>query len=117
MARPVVVAILLAGGSGDRADPERVSGGDAKQFREVGGAPMWEHSLATFERCDSIDSVIVVVSQDAPAPDPSFHKIASVTLGGPTRQASLGAGLACLPGGVDIVVVHDAARPVISASL
>jgi 4-diphosphocytidyl-2-methyl-D-erithritol synthase len=44
-------------------------------------------------------------------------KVACVVTGGPTRQASLGSGLACLPDETGIVLVHDAARPLVRPAL
>jgi 2-C-methyl-D-erythritol 4-phosphate cytidylyltransferase len=56
---------------------------------------------------------VLPAGRDWDAGDPSVR----VTTGGATRSASVRAGLACLPEGVDIVVVHDAARPLASREL
>lgn len=42
---------------------------------------------------------------------------APVVAGGPTRQASVAAGLAALPGGIERVLVHDVARPFVPGSV
>lgn len=103
-------AILLAAGGGERA------GGRLKQFLDLAGRPMIEHSLASMEACPEIHAIVVVVP-DATRADFSTPKVTSVTPGGPTRQASLSEGMVCLPEATTIVVVHDAARPLATAEL
>jgi 2-C-methyl-D-erythritol 4-phosphate cytidylyltransferase len=51
------------------------------------------------------------------AADPHVHITVEVTDGGPTRQASVAAGLALARPGDDVVLVHDAARPLVPTDL
>jgi 2-C-methyl-D-erythritol 4-phosphate cytidylyltransferase len=114
--RPFVTAVVLAGGSGVRFGADV-----AKQFLDLAGQPMLTHALAAFERSPEVAATIVVL----PVERPPFvdlalgglAKLASVTNGGPTRQASLSEGLVCLPDETEIVLVHDAARPAVQPSL
>ncbi len=68
--------------------------------------------------------VLVVLPEEAPAPDSSPEEAAGpwpaadvVTAGAPTRAGSVRAGLAEVPGDADVIVVHDAARPLADAAL
>ena len=110
-----VTAVLLAAGLGERAGSDL-----PKQFLELGDRPMISHSLAALAATDLITSIVVVL----PAERPSFvedelqiEKVTAITDGGPSRQASLAEGLICIPDEASIVLVHDAARPLISTGL
>lgn len=109
-----VTAILLAGGAG-----ARFGGGIPKQVLDVADIPMMAHSLEVFEACELVDSVIVVMAGGGDDIGVATYcsKVVSVAGGGLTRQASLNEGLVCLPGETEIVVVHDAARPMLGVSL
>jgi 2-C-methyl-D-erythritol 4-phosphate cytidylyltransferase len=71
-----------------------------------------DHAVATaLESCDGVVVVLPAdVSWDAPA-------AVRTTVGGATRSDSVRAGLSCVPDDVDIVVVHDAARPLATRRL
>jgi 2-C-methyl-D-erythritol 4-phosphate cytidylyltransferase len=92
-------AIVVAAGSGARF-------GGAKQFRPIGGERLVDRAVQTAIRC--CDGVVVVLPDGAAwdgTPD------ATAVTGGSTRAASVRAGLAAVPEDTEIVVVHDAARP------
>jgi 2-C-methyl-D-erythritol 4-phosphate cytidylyltransferase len=113
--RPFVTAVVLAGGSG-----ERLGSTVPKQFIDLGGRPVLTHALLAFEATDEVDATVVVLPDERPAfidRELLLPKITSVTAGGPTRQASLGEGLICLPDETDVVLVHDAARPLVEPAL
>jgi 2-C-methyl-D-erythritol 4-phosphate cytidylyltransferase len=99
-----VVAVVVAGGRGERF-------GGPKQFARVGGRTV--ASLAVAAARAVADSVVLVVPEgyggDGEGAD-------HVVVGGQTRSQSVRAGLA-LAGDADVVVVHDAARPLAGASL
>jgi 2-C-methyl-D-erythritol 4-phosphate cytidylyltransferase len=110
---PQLVAVLLAGGKG-----ERLGGKTPKQFLQLVDRPMFCHSLDAFEICPAIKSVVFVV------PDPSFDwprelypKLFAQVQGGSTRQDSVANALASLPADADLVMIHDAARPLIDTAL
>ena len=102
---PRVAGIVLAAGQGARY-------GAPKQFLELGGATLVDHSVAvTAQSCDEVVLVIPagVVWRGAP--------VAAVVAGGATRSASVRAGLTAVTPAAEIVVVHDAARPLAPAGL
>jgi 2-C-methyl-D-erythritol 4-phosphate cytidylyltransferase len=109
-----VGVVLVAGGSGTRtASPE------LKQFRWVAGKPMLLHSVQRFQaRLDVAMVVCVLPRSHVGDPPPwlfqSDLERLLISVGGPTRQASVENGLQDLPAGLGIVVVHDAARPLVS---
>lgn len=110
-----ITAVLLAAGRG-----ERVGGDLPKQFLELGDSPMFVHPLRTLSNCALVDAIVVVVPEVRPAfLDDEFGvpKVVSVTSGGVTRQDSLGEGLVCVPDQTAIVIVHDAARPLVREAL
>jgi len=117
-----VVALVVAAGRGLRA-----GGAVAKQFALLAGRPVVAHSVAAFCAHPFVDRVAIVVpADDAADVRAVLSGIAgaeAVTLcpGGDTRQASVRAGLDHLAalGVADdaVVLVHDAARPLVSAAM
>jgi 2-C-methyl-D-erythritol 4-phosphate cytidylyltransferase len=100
-----VWGIVVAGGSGSRF-------GAAKQFARLGGATVLERSLATTTRvCDGV--VVAVPAESGWQPMPPVVAVA----GGATRAESVRAALAAVPDDAEIIVVHDAARPLASPFL
>ena len=97
--RVTVWAIVVAAGGGTRF-------GGAKQFEHLGSARVVDHAVATAAR--SCDGVVVVVPA---GPEWDGAPVNDSVPGGATRSASVRAGLDAVPESVDIVVVHDAARP------
>lgn len=110
-------AVIVAGGTGRRI------GGPPKQFREVGGRPMLAWSCERFVGHPDIGAVVVVLPAGIAAEPPAWLQGHDVRLvgGGTTRRASVRAGLAALaevPGETaPAVLIHDAARPFVSAEL
>ncbi len=100
-------AIIVAAGRGERC------GGDVpKQFAPLGGRPMLDWSIAAFTGHPAIDEVLVVI-----APGQEDHVAGHrFVYGGAERRDSVAAGLAALDG-CDRVLVHDAARPFVSAAV
>ncbi len=111
-----VAAVIVAGGSGFRAGGEL-----PKQYQVIGGKPMIWWTLRAFLYHPAISWLQCVISEshrqvfDAATTDLAGLK---VTYGGATRQDSCRAGiLACLDSGCSKVLIHDAARPFVSADL
>jgi 2-C-methyl-D-erythritol 4-phosphate cytidylyltransferase len=101
-----VWVIVVAAGSGSRF-------GRPKQYEQLGGRRVLDWSLAAGRGV--ADGVVAVVAPDrAGDPEPGAD---AVVAGGPTRSASVRTGLAVVPGGADVVVVHDGARPLAGAEL
>lgn len=97
--------IVVAAGTGERF-------GAPKQFLPLRGALVAHRAVAaTASVCDA---VVVVVPEGHTWAGPAV--LAAVT-GGTTRSASVRAGLAAVPDDTQVVVIHDAARPLASPSL
>jgi 2-C-methyl-D-erythritol 4-phosphate cytidylyltransferase len=105
------VAIIVAGGQGKRM-------GRPKQFLKIAGKPMLAWTVDAFQRTKAIDGIILVVAPDQLdlAAKIKAAKIIAVVPGGRQRQDSVRNGLAALPKGVQIVLIHDGARPAVSAA-
>jgi 2-C-methyl-D-erythritol 4-phosphate cytidylyltransferase / 2-C-methyl-D-erythritol 2,4-cyclodiphosphate synthase len=112
-----VAAVVVAAGRGERAGASL-----PKQYRSIGGEPMIRATLRAFLAHPRIDFVQPVINpndrdsyQDAIA---GLKDLLPPVAGGVTRQASVRAGLEALashnPG---LVLIHDAARPFVSAAL
>jgi 2-C-methyl-D-erythritol 4-phosphate cytidylyltransferase len=94
-------AIVVAAGSGARF-------GDRKQYLPLAGARVLDWALR--EANDRCDGVVLVVPPDAA--DAAEPSVSAVVAGGGTRSDSVRHGLAAVPADAEVVVVHDAARPV-----
>ena len=109
-----VVAIVVAAGSG-----VRLGGEVPKAVRPLAGRPLVSWSVEALAAGGATEVVVVVgeglqdaftsALVDAPIP---FRLV----VGGPTRQESVARGIAALPPG-DVVLVHDAARPLVPAEV
>jgi 2-C-methyl-D-erythritol 4-phosphate cytidylyltransferase len=98
-------AIVVAAGSGARF-------GGAKQFLEVGGARLVDRAVQ--RAAGTCEGVVVVLPAGVTWDGPP---VAAAVTGGATRAESVRAGLAAVPEDVEIVLVHDAARPLASDAL
>lgn len=98
-------AVIVAAGWGERF-------GGPKQFSDLGGARLVDHAIATASA--ACDAVVLVVPD---ATDWQGAEVAALVTGGASRAESVRAGLAAVPGTAEVVVVHDAARPLATADL
>lgn len=112
---PRTGAVVLAAGLGKRMQSAR-----PKQFLDLGGAPLFAHSLAFFLRLECIQCVCLTSGRDAlrGAPGELARAMAAeagkpivFAEGGLRRQDSALAGLRALPPDIEIALTHDAARP------
>jgi 2-C-methyl-D-erythritol 4-phosphate cytidylyltransferase len=101
-----VWSIVVAGGAGQRF-------GDQKQFSLLGGRPVLEWAVQACRGC----SAGVVLVLPAGLDDPDLHGADVTVPGGPTRADSVRCGLAAVPESAEVIVVHDAARPLASPAL
>jgi 2-C-methyl-D-erythritol 4-phosphate cytidylyltransferase len=111
------VAIIAAAGQGTR-----MGGNRAKQFLELSGTPIIIHTLRSFETCEAIQEIILVLpAQDtagflAIAEKDRLRKLSKIVPGGTTRAESVLKGLlAVRPTTAQIVAVHDGVRPFVTA--
>lgn len=116
---PKTAAIILAGGTGERFGNE---GG--KQLVEIGGKPILTWSVEAFDAVGDIGLIVIVCPAErqgeylSKAVDPfSFATPIVVAAAGSTRQESAFSGLELVPEEFEYVVMHDGARPLISADL
>ncbi len=104
-----VWCIVVAAGSGRRF-------GGAKQHVDLAGSSVLERSVATArEVCDGV-VVCVAGTDDAEALRAAVHAD-RVVEGGASRSRSVANGLAAVPERAQVVLVHDAARPLASPEL
>lgn len=106
------VALIVAGGQGKRM-------GGPKQFLLIAGRPMLRWTVEAFSRSPLIDGIIIVVDEKQLKRPGRWagKKLIQVVPGGRERQDSVRNGLAALPQGAEIVVIHDGARPAITPAL
>ncbi len=108
--------MIAAGGTGARFGGDR-----PKQFLPLAGTTLLRRSLLAAAAAPEIGEI--VVSASAPLQDlarreaTGIGKVRAVVEGGETRTRSVANALAVLSPGLEVVVVHDAARPLASASL
>jgi len=112
-----VGVVLVAGGSGTRT-----GGTELKQFRWVAGKPMLLHALQRFQAHPQVVMVVCVLPQRyAGDPPPwlfqSDPERLLLSVGGATRAESVRNGLEDLPAECTTVLVHDAARPLVTDAM
>ena len=98
-----VWTVVVAGGSGSRF-------GAPKQFLALGGRRVIDRAIAT--AAAHADGVVTVLPVDVDLGyTESVGKPVVTVAGGDTRSASVRNGLAAVPDDAEIILVHDAARP------
>lgn len=113
-----VAAVIVAGGRGHRA-----GAGKPKQYRLMGGEPLLRRTIRTFNEHPAVGRIVPVIhSEDLGDYAAAVHgidkKCTAPVPGGVTRQLSVYAGLAALEKSPpEIVLVHDAVRPLFSQAL
>jgi len=109
-----VWAVLAAAGSGERLGADR-----PKAFIRLGEQPLLAESLARLDASGWIDAIVVAAPPDWEEPaillaeELGCGKVSACVTGGATRADSVRLGLAEVPPDAAVVVVHDAARPVL----
>jgi len=111
-----VTAIIAAGGRG-----ERFGAGRPKQLLMLGGLPILQRSVDALLGHPRIHDVVVALPPELAAEPPAYlrqrDKPLVVVEGGARRQDSVARAFARIPSGTEIVVIHDAARPLVTADL
>jgi 2-C-methyl-D-erythritol 4-phosphate cytidylyltransferase len=112
--QPDVGVIIVAAGSGSRTGQSEL-----KQFRWIAGKPMLLHSVQAFHRRADVALVVAVLPRShAGDPPPWLFQCdvdrLLVSAGGRERTDSVWSGIEDLPDEAEIVVIHDAARPLVS---
>lgn len=115
-----IAALIVAAGRGTRAASQGVG---PKQYAQIGGKSVLERAIAIFADHAEIDEVKVVIHRDddelyqLSTSTGGWAKLSEPAIGGATRQASVLRGLEALASSSqpDLVLIHDAARPFVSA--
>lgn len=108
-------AIVAAAGAGSRLGLER-----PKAFAALAQRPLLAESLERLDRCPWVDAVVVVAPPGWEEPvillaeELAASKVVACVTGGATRAESVRAGLAEVPAEALAVLVHDAARPLVT---
>ena len=117
------IALILAAGTGSRMG----NADKPKQFLPIYGKPLMIHTIEAFEMHDDIDQIVVVTSEGYDdqvkvwCKQYDLGKVKAVAIGSDSRQGSVYNGLQAIKqlGAKegDIIVIHDAARPLISQNI
>lgn len=115
----MTAAIIAGGGLGKRTN---IPGG--KQFFCIGGKPMMLHAILPFERSTFINEIVLVVPFDKVelckeeiVKKYNLKKVKTVVAGGKHRQDSVFNALNAVSENMELVLIHDAVRPLIRRSL
>ena len=109
-----VWAVLAAAGRGERLGSDR-----PKAFARLGGRPLLAESLERLEGSEWIDAIVIAAPPEWEEPsilvaeEIAATKVSSAVTGGETRSESVRLALADVPGEAAVVLVHDAARPLV----
>ncbi|MGH2921261.1 MAG: 2-C-methyl-D-erythritol 4-phosphate cytidylyltransferase [Gaiellaceae bacterium] len=110
-----VWAILAAAGRGDRLGLDR-----PKAFAKLNDRPLIVEVLERLDASDWIEGIVVAAPPDWEEPcilaaeEVAATKVAETVTGGETRTASVRRALAQVPGEAAVILVHDAARPLVT---
>jgi len=110
-----VWAVIAAAGEGQRLGLNR-----PKAFAPLGQRVLLAESVERLEETGWVDGIVVVVPDGWEEPgillaeELGAAKVTAVVAGGATRAASVRAGVAEVPADADVILVHDAARPLVS---
>jgi 2-C-methyl-D-erythritol 4-phosphate cytidylyltransferase / 2-C-methyl-D-erythritol 2,4-cyclodiphosphate synthase len=107
-----VSAIIAAGGRGSR-----FGGAQPKQLQPLAGVPILKRTIDACLHGYAFDEVVVAVPADLAANPPSYLDDVIVVEGGDRRQDSVANAFRAVAPSSQVIVIHDAARPLISASL
>ena len=110
-----VTAIIAAGGAGTR-----VGAALPKQFLELDGRPVLQHSVDTFATHPQVTETIVVLPPELAGRPPSWldgRARLRIVAGGTRRQDSVANGFDAADAAADVLLVHDAARPFVGADV
>ncbi len=115
-----VNGVIVAAGDGTRIGKKT-----PKPYLPIAGRPMILHTLDRFVSSRTVNKVILVTGErevtkckELVGSDPRLSKLECIVeRGGPRRQDSVGRGLARLDDDCEVVVIHDGARPFVSAAI
>lgn len=109
------IAVILAGGSGSRLGASL-----PKQFLEIAGKTIIEHTIEAFERHNAIDEIAIVSKKEFMADvgqiveKNQYKKVKNILAGGKERYDSSLSAIRAYPNDDDHLLLHDAVRPLVS---
>ena len=107
-----VSAIIAAGGRG-----ARFGGAQPKQLQPLAGVPILKRTVDAFLNGYPFDEVVVALPSDLAVNPPSYLDDVIVVEGGERRQDSVAKAFAAVAPSSQVIVIHDAARPLVSPAL
>jgi 2-C-methyl-D-erythritol 4-phosphate cytidylyltransferase len=108
-------AVLVAAGRGERLGEDR-----PKAFVGLGGLPLLAEPLRRLDESPWIDAVVVVAPPEWEEPaillaeEIGASKVSACVTGGASRTESVRTGVADVPDDAVVILVHDAARPLVT---
>ncbi len=114
---PKAVAVIPAAGCG-----KRMNAGFNKLFLSVCDKPIIAYTIDAFENCDKISEIVIVANPnelemiEEIIEDFEYRKVIAIVKGGNTRQESVSNGVAAVSEDTEIIVIHDAARPLVTVN-
>lgn len=112
-------AVIVSAGKG-----QRFTEGKKKQYYLLADKPILAHTLDKFETCPLVRSILLVVGQGDMnyclkeiVEKYRYRKISHIVPGGKRRQDSVKNGIDALSKDVDIVVIHDGVRPLVTREM
>ena len=114
---PRSTAVIVAAGRGSRL------GAPDKVLLPLAGQPMLAHVLQTVSRARCVDSVVLVIGEHTRVPAEvlvqagDWPQPVTIVVGGERRQDSVAAGVEMVPPDADVIILHDAARPLADPDL
>lgn len=107
-----VSAIIAAGGRGSR-----FGGSQPKQLQMLAGVPILKRTVDAFLQGYAFDEVVVALPPELAVDPPSYLDSVIVVEGGERRQDSVAKAFRAVAPSAQIIVIHDAARPLVSSAL
>jgi 2-C-methyl-D-erythritol 4-phosphate cytidylyltransferase / 2-C-methyl-D-erythritol 2,4-cyclodiphosphate synthase len=107
-----VSAIIAAGGRGSR-----FGGSQPKQLQMLAGVPILQRTVDAFLQGYAFDEIVVALPSELAADPPSYLDSVIVVEGGERRQDSVANAFRAVAPSSEIIVIHDAARPLVSSEL
>ena len=105
-------AVIVAAGTASRM------GGIDKVMANLNERPMIAHTVERFQQCDAVREIVIVTREDLITTImelcASYDKVKAVVVGGSSRQDSVRSGLNALSKSVQLVAIHDGARPLVT---
>ncbi len=117
-------AIVVAAGQGKRMRTGPFARGPRKPFVELAGRPILLRTLDAIARSGAVERTVVAVAagdlaaaEELIGPERERLRVEAIVEGGARRQESVARALAAVPEEVDLVAVHDGARPLVEPEL